>query len=85
MTREYIFKNKANAKGRNGYFVPVRAHICDMQHVQTENTPRYWLEIWSKRQGDHPPLRLELSQSDLLGLMGECYALILNPTEGSGT
>ena len=59
------------AKGRNGYFKGRWAEI----QADPFTSGRIWLDVWSKRTGKAPPLRLELSQVDARAL-AEALAML---------
>lgn len=55
-----LFSGKSQAKGRNGYFV---LHKLNSWRWPNDLQP-VWLEFWSKREGEAPPIRMQLTMED---------------------
>jgi hypothetical protein len=62
MKPSVIFTGDSMFKGRNGHSKLHRGTIWTTKPF--EANPTYYVEFWSKRQGDHPPVSFNMTKSD---------------------
>ena len=60
-----------DGKGRNGYFRAHTAHVWVSNSLKPEAESTLHLDVYSRRQGDAPPLRLTGKSSAIVTLLSD--------------